>query len=239
MKFNFTLILAIVGLVGIASCARDYTTPVFSSKTVGHKMVAILPYQMVYTGRIDEKLTPDDIRKINEAEAQAFQRALHNQLLRESGASKKDIKIEFQTPERTNKILVDSGIALVDAWKETPERLAKILGVHAIVYTRVEKEKFLTDLESFGLEIAGDILDKIKLPEGVTIPVGADPDFYNRTYRIKIDCQLLNAADASLLWKLPMDTDIDWNSRANDVIEQSARYCAKKFPYRNRSYYHQ
>lgn len=238
MKRTYTLILLVGVILGIASCARDYTTPVFSSKTVGHKKVAILPYQMVYTGRQDADLSPEEIRKINEAESQAFQRALHNQLLRESGSDKKDIKIEFQTPERTNRILQDSGITLVDAWKQTPEKLAALLGVHAIIYTRVEKEKFLTDLESFGLEIAGDILDKLKLPDGITLPVGADPSRYNRTYRIKIDCQLLNGVDASLLWKLPLDTEIDWNSRANDVIEQSARMCAKRFPYRNRSYYH-
>jgi hypothetical protein len=238
MKRTYTFLLVVAVILGIASCARDYTTPVFSSKTVGHKKVAILPYQMVYTGRQDADLSPGEIRKINEAESQAFQRALHNQILRESGAEKKDIKIEFQTPERTNKILQDSGIALVDAWKQTPERLAAILGVHSIIYTRVEKEKFLTDLESFGLEIAGDILDKIKLPDGMSLPPGADPKMYNRTYKIKIDCQLLNGVDASLLWKLPLDIEIDWNSRANDVIEQSARMCAKRFPYRNRSYYH-
>lgn len=232
-----TLFLAVAGL--LYACAKSYTTPVFSSKSIGHKLVAILPYQMVYTGKEHKDLSPTEVNKINEAEAQAFQRALHNWLLRESGADKKDIKIEFQTPERTNRILQDSGIALVDAWKETPERLAKILGVQSIVYTRCEKEKFLTDLESFGLEIAGDILDKIKLPDGISLPPGADPNNYNRTYRIKIDCQLLNAADASLLWKLPLDTEIDWNSRANDVIEQAGRMCAKKFPYRNRSYYHQ
>ena len=238
MKNRLLFGLIILGIIGLAACAKSFTTPVFSSKSVGHKRVAVLPYQMVYTGRQDADLSPEDKRKIAEAESQAFQRALHNQLLRQSGSGKKDIKIEFQTPERTNKILQDSGIVTMDAWKETPERLSAILGVQSIVYTRVEKEKFLTDLESFGLEIAGDILDKIKLPDGFNLPPGADPSFYNRTYHIRIDCQLLNGSDASLLWKLPMDIDIDWNSRANEVIEQVARRSAKKFPYRNRSYYH-
>ncbi|MDX5320489.1 MAG: hypothetical protein LPK45_05295 [Bacteroidota bacterium] len=238
MKKSLVRMLLVLMVLGVVSCARDFLSPQFSSKTKGHKRVAILPYQMVYTGRQDKNLSPTEKDKIAEAEAQAFQRALHNQLLRFSGPEKDDIKIEFQTPERTNRILQDSGISLTQAWQKTPEELSKILGVESIVYTRVEKEKFLTELESFGLEIAGDILDKIKLPDVLNLPPGADPDFYNRTYRIKIDCQLLNGADASLLWKLPLDMEIDWNSRANDVIEQSARTCAKKFPYRQRSYYH-
>lgn len=237
MKRIYLSSLLLLFILALVSCARDFTTPVFNSKTVGHRMVAILPFQMVYTGKQDPKLGPDDIRKINEAEAQAFQRALHNQLLRQSGSKKKHIKIEFQTPERTNRILADSGIVPMDAWKETPERLAQILGVQSIIFTKVEKEKFLTDLESYGLTIAGEILEKIPLPEGLEIPMGADPQRYNRTYRIKMDCQLLNGVDGSLLWKLPMDTDIDWNSRANEVIEQATWYCARRFPYRNRNYY--
>lgn len=236
MKNRFTwILLALVVVLG--ACAKAYTSARFSSQTVGHHLVAIIPFQMVYTGKEDKNLTAAEKAKIMDAEALAFQSALHNQLLRQSGAEKDDIKIEFQTPARTNRILSDSGVNLSQAYKLTPERLSQLLGVQSVVMTRVEKEKFLTDLESFGLEVAGDILDKIKLPEGINIPIGADPDFHNRTYRIKIDCELLDSATASLLWKLPLDYEIDWNSKANEVIEQSMRTCAKKFPYRQRSYY--
>lgn len=229
--------VGVLMVVLISACAKDFTTPLFSSKTIGHKKVAILPFEMAYTGRKIDKLSPEEEFKIREAEALAFQRSLHNFLLRQSGAGKKDIKIEFLTPERANRILADSGINPIWAYKETPERLCQVLGVSSVVKTKIEKEKFLTDLESFGLEIAGDILDKIKLPEGINVPIGANPDLRNRTYVIRTDCQLLNGEDASLLWKVMYDTETDWNWPANEVIYGITRICAKRFPYRNRSYY--
>lgn len=236
MRKNYLLILLAPAILLMASCARDYTSPQFSQKTTEHHLVAIIPFQMVYTGRVDPNLKPDDIRQISEAEAQAFQLSLFNHILRRSGEGKSKIKIEFQTPDRTNRILQDSGIALVDAWKESPSKLAKILGVESVVYTRVEKEKFLTDLESFGITIAGNILNQMRI-DGFPIPYGTNPQQYNRTYTIKLDCQLMNGEDESLLWKLPLSYNIDWNTRANDVINNAAKKCSKKFPYRDRSYY--
>lgn len=231
------LSLGFVLAVLLVSCAKDYTTPLFSSKTVGHKKVAILPYEMIYTGRAVENLTPGDQAKIQEAESYAFQRSLHNYLLNQSGAGKKDIKIEFLTPERTNRILQDSGVNPVFAYRETPEKLARLLGVQSVVYSKVEKQRFLTDLESFGLEIAGDILDKLKLPGDLKLPTGADPAFHNKTFEIRTDCQLLNGEDAALLWKVHFDFETDWNYPANEAIKDVTRVCAKRFPYRNRSYY--
>jgi hypothetical protein len=231
------IILLVLSGILFYGCGRHFTTPVFSIKAKDHKMVAVIPFQMIYTGRVHEKLSHAEIEKITENEAIAFQQALYNRLLTQSGMKKKDIKIEFQTPERTNKILLDSGITPIYAYKETAERLAQVLGVSSIVKSRVEKQKYLTDLESFGIQLAGDILNQINIPGNLDFPIGADPNRISRTHDIRIYNELLNGTDASLLWQYHINTQTDWNYPANQLIMDVARRTSRKFPYRDRNYF--
>ncbi|MBI1222861.1 MAG: hypothetical protein GC180_09685 [Bacteroidetes bacterium] len=235
MRKNYLLPLLAPILLMLASCAHVYTNPQFTQKTQDHQSVAIIPYQMVYTGKLIKELSPADLQKINETESQAFQLSLYNQLLRRSGTGRHKIKIEIQNPSTTNRLLLDSGVVLTDAWKESPERLAGILGVQSVICTRVEKEKFLSDLESFGIIAAGQVLRNMQVPGATALPYVSSNA--SKTYEIKLNCQLMNGADGSMLWNVPLRLNINYNTKANDAINIANRRCSKKFPYRDRSYY--
>lgn len=225
-------------IVLLAACAgTKFTSPNFDSKTVKHRQIAVLPFEMVYTGKMPPNMSTTDIEKVRYAEALAFQKSLYDNILRQSGGGKKDIKIEVQPIEKTNKLLQDSGLNYLALSTTMPEEICKKLGVDAVVYTKVEKERFLSDLESFGISIAQDVLDKLRLgnPDlNSTLP--QIPGNVSRTYHLKTDCQLKNGGDGSLLWKYTIDGDTDWEMPANEIIQDLTRRFAKKFPYRNRRY---
>jgi len=235
MKKLLPLLFICISLVTFYACKSAFISPQFSQKTQNHHRIAILPYQMVYTGRPVYGLTPKEKEQIQEAEALAFQNALYVRLLRQTGQRKRDIKIEIASPEISNHLLQDSGISLHDAWRIPSHDLCELLGVQAIIKVRVEKEKFLTDFESYGIHVATEILNK--LPNNQNPGTNPIPANVNKTYRIKQDAQVLNADDATLLWHQELESQIDWNYSANRVIENMANRIAKKFPYRDRSYY--
>lgn len=233
-KLYFSLLVTIF----FAACVgTKFTSPNFDVKTVKHKQIAVLPFEMVYTGRTPDNMTPADIEKVRYAEALAFQKSLYDNILRQSGGGKKDVKIEVQPIEKTNKMLQDSGLNYLALSTTMPEILCKKLGVDAVVYTKIEKERFLSDLESFGISIAQDVLDKLRLgnPE-LNTGLPDIPGNVSRTYHIKTDCQLKNGEDGSLLWKYTVDEDTDWQMPANEVIQALTRRFSRKFPYRNRRY---
>ena len=72
-----TLFCAVV----IFACSHKNYVSYFDQQTAHHKIVAVLPAEMVFTGKQPESLTPEDIRKITETESKNFQYALYNSIM--------------------------------------------------------------------------------------------------------------------------------------------------------------
>lgn len=229
---NLFLLFAFTGCV-----CKKYTAPNFDVKTTKHRLIAILPFEIAYTGKQPDNLTAADIDKLRYAEAMAFQKSLYDNILSQTGSGKKDIKIEMQPLEKTNMLLQDSALNYLALSTTLPEEICKKLGVDAVVYSKIEKERFLSDLESFGISIAQDVLDKLRKNNpvaGQTLP--EIPGNVARTYHIKSDCRLKNGEDGALLWKYTVETDTDWQTPANNLITMINKKSSKKFPYRNHHY---
>ncbi len=222
-------------LIVLVSCAgTKFTSSSFDAKTSQHKQIAILPFRVVYTGKVPKKLTPNDIEKLRYAEAAAFQKSLYTRIIRQSGTNKKDIKIEIQSIEKTNQLLKEEGLQYLVLDTTMSQELCKKLGVDAVVYASVEKERFLANLEPFGLAIAQDVLDRLNWGNSdLNDNLPQIPGNASRTYRIKTDCLLKNGVDGALLWKYAININADWKLPANEVIESVASKFSKHFPYRN------
>src|SRR5437868_14660125 len=81
--FCFAFILIIL------SCShKSYTTSYFDQQTLHHKIVAVLPAEMIFTGKQPENLTLQDISKIEEQESRNFQQSLYNSILRYATSKK-------------------------------------------------------------------------------------------------------------------------------------------------------
>jgi len=103
--------------------------------------------------------TEEMLQEIEAAESQAFQASLYHQILRRLGRKNyRHLNVKVQAYEETNRKLANADIGYPESSNLSAQELATILGVDAVVRSNVHKTKHLTDLESYGIHIASQIL---------------------------------------------------------------------------------
>ena len=223
-----TILFGVFLLFTLSSCVPYYIAGNFDAQTANHKTVAVLPFEMVYTGTMPEGLTPQDLDEIAMAESQAFQISFYNEILRSTRSGNKPIRVNLQDYRKTLDLLEDNRIGIRDSWREKPEVLAQALGVDAVVRGRIEKHRLMSDLASYGIELGVHILNVLSdyaiwpwLPFGVT-----------RSKEIRASYSLMDKNAGEVLWSVAIQEDADWRQRANEIIDNINRRGARKFPYR-------
>src|SRR5438270_9724301 len=129
-------VLAISFMAPLAfSCStnRYYTTSVFEQQAAGHKIIAVLPAEMVFTGTQPKNVTPEAIAQIEENESQVFQNALYNGILRYAESRKYTTTVAVQDISTTRHILETNQISVRNSWNQDDKKLATLLGVDAVV----------------------------------------------------------------------------------------------------------
>jgi len=210
------------------SCSPHYITQNFEQRTSDHQTVAVLPFEMIYTGLRPEGLNESDINEISLAESRAFQISLFNKILSSTKSGKNAIGIDLQDYRKTLQLLEINDIDIQSSWIEQPEILADKLGVDAIIRSRIEKNRLMSDLDSYGISVAVHIMDVITdhriwpwLPTNVA-----------QSKKIKTSFYLVDGDDGHVLWSLDKDISADWRSRSDEIIDRINHQAAKKFPYR-------
>ena len=219
--------LAILFLL-LSNCTPYYLSSNFSTQTADHKIVAVLPFEMVYTGVRPEGITEEDLRTIEVAESQAFQISFYNEILRSTRSGRKPIRVDLQDYKKTLQLLEEKEIGIKDSWDKKPEDLAEILKVDAVVRARVEKNRLMSDLASYGIDVAVHVLDVLSdhtvwpwLPPNVT-----------KSKEIRASYSLMGREEGLVLWSVAIREDANWRRRANEIIDDINRRGSKKFPYR-------
>jgi hypothetical protein len=220
------VVLALV----IAACSTvNYQSPQFTERAQRHQVIAVLPFEMVLAGEPPKNLTPRQISQIEEAESLAFQEAYYYQLLNQASVHRKHpIRIDIQAVETTNRLLADAGIGVRESWGMSAKSLARVLRVDAVISTSVQKTRYLSDGESFGIDFGLNAVNEIT--EGRIAPFL--PWGLVKTHDIWANCELIDALDGALLWQTDLAQATDWQVPANEVIAGFTSELAKKFPYR-------
>ncbi len=226
MKTQRLLILTVI----LSACtAVHYESPRLAEREAARETIAVLPFEMIFTGNLPADVGPRQILAIEEAESLAFQHAFYNRLLDRSSATRKQpILVRIQPVQTTNRILSENQIGVRESWTLPPDELAETLGVDAVIRTRVVKERYLSDLASYGTEVGLEVMHRAT--EGKTdwlIPPGL-----TRTHDIHVDSELVGCPEGDMLWKVEVHRATDWRRPANDVIVGLTKKLSKKFPYR-------
>jgi hypothetical protein len=217
------IFLALLVTVLFMNCNREfYKTGDYDRLAYEHRVVAILPAESITTGRIPD-LTKENIEDIEEAESKAFQISLYRHVARKTGDR---IQISVQHYAETNRLLEDAGISFRDSWKASPKKLAEVLGVDAVVHSTVEKEFYLTNLESFGIELGQVILGAI-FNHGVWFPG------ISRTSDVFVSCDVIDGKEGLPIWTTHKVEPTYWNRPHREVIDQLTRAMSRRFPYRD------
>ena len=217
-------------LLVLSACTTvDFESREFAERTRHHQIIAVLPFEMVLAGDPPHGLTAEQIAGIEEAESVAFQEAYSHHLLHQASAGRKHpIWVEIQPVETTNRLLEEAGIGARDSWTMSAKSLARVLRVDAVVRTKVQKTRYLSGGESFGVEVGFQVLSE--LSEGRL--ASWLPWELTKTNEIFASCELIDGLDGWVIWHTELEAATDWRAPANRVIAGFTEELARSFPYR-------
>ena len=201
--FTTTLMLA-----QFEGSKQIFESPKLVQLAAEHKTVAILPFKASISYKrlpknFDAQTNRDEERKLGSN----LQSGMYTYLLRKSD----DYTVAVQDIERTNVLLKQSEV--YDKIDEmTPDALAKILGVDAVINCGYAYEK----TSSEGLALAKTLL----------IGFGT-----GKVASGEMTMNLYNGTDGGLLWRFYKEMNEDVMSSANAVMERMMRKVGRNFPY--------
>ena len=228
MKQNLLPGFIAIFILFLFSCSNKYyTASNFEEKTENHKVVAILPAEVTFTGKQPKTLSPDAIAKAEERESIDFQYALMNSILNHANTKKYITTVNFQDINTTLKILEKNSISVRDSWNKDDNELAKLLGVNSVIRMNIRKQRYMSDEASYGVGVARQVIYKTGI--GSKVPV---PSSVGKTYDIYASCNLLS--DNQTLWNDNYKRSTDYDVQPNVVIEWITDDFGENFPYKEK-----
>ncbi|MFK8005961.1 MAG: hypothetical protein AB8H03_06305 [Saprospiraceae bacterium] len=206
-------------------CKQYYTVTDFEEKTQTHQTIAVLPFEMVYTGVPPKDITEEDIQRIEISESKAFQSSFFNAILASTRRGKSQLRVDLQHYSKTLNLLEQNGVGVKDSWSKDPAELAKVLGVDAVVKAQIEKRRYMSDMASYGIEAGTQIISAISRNRVL-------PYVNSRNKKVRTGFALVNQEDGNALWSISYDCDADWRSTSDEIIESINARSARRFPYR-------
>src|SRR5687767_12884024 len=210
------------------SCSNKYyTAGNFSEKTEDHKVVAILPAEVTFSGKQPKNLSPEDIAKAEETESVNFQYALMNGILRHANTKRYVTTVNFQDVNTTQKILEQNNISIRDSWKKDDNELAKLLGVDAVIRMNIRKQRYMSDEASYGVGVAKSVISRTGI--GSKVPV---PNSVGKTYDVYASCNLLS--ENQTLWNDNYKRAADYDTQPHVIVEWITNWFGENFPYKKK-----
>ena len=228
MKKHLLYLLTASFVLFLFSCSNKYyTASNFAKKTEDHKLVAILPAEVIFSGKQPKNTTPEAIAEAEERESIDFQYALMNSILNHANTKKYITTVNFQDINTTRKILEQNNISVRDSWNKSDDELAKLLKVDAVIRMNIRKQRFMSDEASYGVGVAKQIVYKTGI--GSKVPV---PSSVGKTYDIYATCNLLS--DNQTLWNDNYKRSTDYEVQPNVVVEWITNWFGENFPYKQK-----
>ncbi len=208
---NFYVLLATV-LIAFSSCGpKIYTSSAFSTALARHKTVAILPAEVTMQLRPNQTrdLTQQQLDEMTMKTGYDIQEKMYGWFLRMS--NRKEYTVTFQDVTRTNALLKDAGIEYKDLKTTDRVKIAKALGVDAVIQDRANMEK--------------------PMSEGVALAVGLVLGTWGSTNQVETTVSIHDGTTGDLLWKFDYEASGTVGSSSTKLVDAQMRKASKKFPY--------
>lgn len=191
----------------ITSCEPVYKAANFQETANTHRVIAVLPPKVII--EIKSAKEAEAILKQQIIESERFQNALVSHLNQHHTQNK--IFIQTQNAEETNKILADNNINSLTG--RSYKELATILGVDAVVSSRVSLAKPLTNSEAFFTSL----LTGYSAPSKITT----------------VDLSLTDKATGKMFWNYNWEDGGTFIS-AEKLTNSLMKAAAIRFPYKTK-----
>ncbi|WP_019948569.1 hypothetical protein [Hymenobacter aerophilus] len=180
-----------------------------------HKTVAILPAAVTMEMRPNQARSTSAEQRLSMEEKSGadFQEQIFAWLLRRS--QQRGYTVQFQNVMETNARLRESGIPVAELRSHTPQELAHLLGVDAVLVTSVRTTKPMSD--------------------GAAVAVGLLVGAWGATNQANISVNIHEAGEGKLLWKYDYVAAGSVFSSSASVVDALMRNASKRFPYTPKS----
>ena len=218
MQFSTLRVLA-VALVAtlLTACGPSiYLANDFTTYAPKHKVVAVLPAAVTMEMRPNQakRTTAEQQRDAEFKTGLDFQERIYAWLLRRS-QQQRGFTVQFQDIMQTNAKLRESGIPFEELRAHSPQELAQILGVDAVLTTNVRTTKPMSD--------------------GAAIAVGVLVGAWGTTNQANITVNIHETQEGKLLWKYDYLAAGSVGSSTENMVNALMRNASKKFPYAPKS----
>ena len=201
------LSILLVAVMLITSCEPVYKAANFQETANQHRLIAVLPPKVIM--EIKSAKEAQAIKNQEKIESERFQNALVSYL--NEHQAKNNIFVKAQSTEETNKILADNGVTSLAG--RSYQELAKLLGVDAVVSSRVSLAKPLTNGEAFFTSL----LTGYAAPSKITT----------------VDLSLTDTNSGKMFWNYNWQTGGTFTS-AEKLTNSLMKTAASKFPYKTK-----
>ena len=209
-KISFLILVLITST--LVAQTNLYENPQFDEIAKSHKVLGILPFKATVKLRPKqmEKMTADQFKRLEMSEGKSIQTAMFSWFLKRKKRGKLT-SMEIQDPNKTTALLKKQNITQENLTDYTPEEIAKILGVDAIITGTYETNK--------------------PMSEGASVALGLLIGFWGTTNSAVVNMNVYNAADGVLLWNYNKKVRGSIGSSPEDLINILMRKASRRLSY--------
>jgi len=214
------------------SCSHNrHLTGDYEKYANSHKTLAVLPYDITIIGKDARELSPEQLDDIIITESELFQQSLYAEVLKRTGLDRRDVDISVQDMRRTNRLLRDADIDGLNIGEYSATELGVILGVDAVVSTRLIKEGFLNrETAMIADVITATVANATTLPTNILL----NRRELVRSSKVDVYAYIVDTATDRPVWQYNTECDLSWDMEPSEVIENINGSISRRFPYRDR-----
>lgn len=210
------------------SCSRKrFLTSDYPALAPSHKTIAVLPYQVTLMGRVNQKLSSEERDELIKLDSDLYQQDLYGEILRRSGLDDGDVDISIQDLLQTNKILADQGITAANIGEHSGQEMGQLLGVDAVVFSRVITDQFMSRTESALANVAASVLTQKDAVPFI-------PGNILRSSEVDIQSKIVDVKTGKIVWSIHTDCNVNWQSDNEDAVQRINERISRNFPYRKK-----
>ncbi|MFT4854757.1 MAG: hypothetical protein ACI9UV_002164 [Algoriphagus sp.] len=213
MKICFLAIsMFLISSFGIAQ-THLYEHPKIDQYIASHGMVAILPFKTSITLRPKDmkSMSNEQISKLEEDEGLSIQSAMHSWFLKREKNG--NLNVSFLDPLTTNAKLRKMGVTFENFNDYTPDELADMLEVDAIIMGSFETNK--------------------PMSEGASLALGLLSGFYGSTNKAVLNMSIYDAEDGLQIANYNKAISGSMGSSTEDLINILMRKASRRISYTN------
>jgi hypothetical protein len=209
-KISFALLMLLF-IHSATAQTRLFVDPQFGRIANNHKIIAVIPFRVTISLRPKQMqaLKEGQLEKMQEDESRNIQMALYAWFLKRKQQGK--MWVDVQDASTTTALLAKNGITPSNIDSFTPEEIAKLLNVDAIVRGTFDTDKPMSD--------------------GASVALGLLVGFWGATNQATINMFIHNAEDGKVLINYNKGVSGSLGSNNDQLINVVMRKASRRIPY--------